>query len=285
MEKRYTIQIKYQDQTKKPYTADFQTKPEFAKGWKSVLETAHAGADITCMCFGRGDKKLSVRHLGGADSYCLARYPNSGPQHANDCIYYAPDPSKSGLQGYAEGVVTEIEDGGLRAKSSISAMVCYILANIEKPLSIKNITDALTAGCIANYFEICDSIDRLKAAGQIVEKDDRLYATPQCKAAVELIENDLPLTMREKSIACCQRALAKETYQRENRVDIEPDGNAFQVTLHVSDIDRDFMALKLYMPTKAQAQAVKEKFQANPVRVYEAVINTLFSEEQDPPID
>lgn len=63
-----------------------------------------------------------------------------------------------------------IEDGGLRAKSSISAMVCYILANIEKPLSIKNITDALTAGCIANYFEICDSIDRLKAAGQIVEK-------------------------------------------------------------------------------------------------------------------
>ena len=141
-----------------------------------------------------------------------------------------------------------IEDGGLRAKSSISAMVCYILANIEKPLSIKNITDALTA----NYFEICDSIDRLKAAGQIVEKDDRLYATPQCKAAVELIENDLPLTMREKSIACCQRALAKETYQRENRVDIEPDGNAFQV---------------------------------NPVRVYEAVINTLFSEEQDPPID
>ena len=70
-----------------------------------------------------------------------------------------------------------IEDGGLRAKSSISAMVCYILANIEKPLSIKNITDALTAGCIANYFEICDSIDRLKAAGQIVEKDDRLYAT------------------------------------------------------------------------------------------------------------
>jgi hypothetical protein len=86
---------------------------------KSVLETAHAGADITCMCFGRGDKKLSVRHLGGADGYCLARYPNSGPQHANDCIYYAPDPSKSGLQGYAEGVVTEIEDGGLRVRLGI----------------------------------------------------------------------------------------------------------------------------------------------------------------------
>ena len=100
--------------------------------------------------------------------------------------------------GQFDAFTAGIEDGGLRAKSSISAMVCYILANIEKPLSIKNITDALTAGCIANYFEICDSIDRLKAAGQIVEKDDRLYATPQCKAAVELIENDLPLTMREK---------------------------------------------------------------------------------------
>ena len=74
-----------------------------------------------------------------------------------------------------------IEDGGLRAKSSISAMVCYILANIEKPLSIKNITDALTAGCIANYFEICDSIDRLKAAGQIVKKTTGCMQHPSAK--------------------------------------------------------------------------------------------------------
>ncbi len=60
-------------------------------------------------------------------------------------------------------------------------MVCYILANIEKPLSIKNITDALTAGCIANYFEICDSIDRLKAAGQIVEKTTGCMQHPSAK--------------------------------------------------------------------------------------------------------
>ncbi|MGI1188109.1 DUF1173 family protein [Pseudomonas aeruginosa] len=116
MDKRYTVLIQYQDQTQQPYTPDFQTKAEFAKGWKAVMAKAHAGADITCLCFGRGAKKLAVRHLAGADGYCLARYPNTGPQHANDCIYYAPDASKSGLQGYAEGVVTESDDGGLRVR-------------------------------------------------------------------------------------------------------------------------------------------------------------------------
>lgn len=116
MEKRYPVLIQYQDKTQKPYTPEFQTSAEFAKGWKAVMAKAHAGAEITCQCFGRGAKKLAVRHLAGADGYCLARYPNTGPQHSNDCIYYAPDTSKSGLQGYSEGVVSENEEGGLRVR-------------------------------------------------------------------------------------------------------------------------------------------------------------------------
>jgi hypothetical protein len=86
---------------------------------KSVLETAHAGADITCMCFGRGDKNSLCGTSAAQMVTVWPDTPTPARSTQNDCIYYAPDPSKSGLQGYAEGVVTEIEDGGLRVRLGI----------------------------------------------------------------------------------------------------------------------------------------------------------------------
>lgn len=174
-----------------------------------------------------------------------------------------------------------IEEGGLRSKSAISTMVCYILTNIEEPLSVKTICDALLDGKIANYFEICDSIDKLKNNGQIIENaDGTLSATTACKEATLLVEKDLPITLREKSIECCQRALAKEIYKKENKVFIERTDNGYSINMHVSDKNNDFMELTLNVPTKLQAQTIEERFLQNPVRVYETFINTLFDENE-----
>ncbi len=116
MDKLYPVLICYPDQAKKTYSTTFQSKPEYAAKWKGVLTKAHAGAEVFCQCFGRGRKQLVVRHLLGSDGYCLARYPTTGPEHSNDCSFYAPDAAKSGLKGYAAGVVTESDDGGLRVR-------------------------------------------------------------------------------------------------------------------------------------------------------------------------
>lgn len=172
-----------------------------------------------------------------------------------------------------------IEEGGLRAKSAISTMVCYILSNIEEPLSVKTITSALTDGGIANYFEICDSIDKLIAKKQIIEHaDGTLTATDACKEATALIENDLPITLREKSIACCHKVIARELYKKENKVTIEKTESGYCIKMHVSDKTKDFMELSLTVPTKLQAQTIEEKFLQNPVKVYENLIDTLFEE-------
>ncbi len=174
-----------------------------------------------------------------------------------------------------------IEEGGLRSKSAISTMVCYILSNIDEPLTVEIISSALVQGKIANYFEVCDSIDKLKANGQIIEnRDGTLTPTSACKEATSLVEKDLPITVREKSIEICQRVLAKEIFKKENKVTVEKSSDRYKVTMHVSDKDRDFMELSMYVPTESQAQTIKEKFLSNPVRVYENLIGTLFSPEE-----
>lgn len=170
-----------------------------------------------------------------------------------------------------------IEEGGLRSSSSITIIACYILANCGEKITAKNIVDALVEGKIANYFEISNAISKMIKKGHFIENEDGyLEITDDCRYSVDLVENDLPITIREKSIELVRKIVKHEIYQKENKVDITKSGKGFTVTMHVSDKDCDFMVLSLYVPTETQAEVIKEKFHNHPAEVYETLMNALF---------
>ncbi|MHB8409005.1 MAG: DUF1173 family protein [Acidiferrobacterales bacterium] len=104
----------------KPYTAEFQTAEQYVRAWASTLQRAHASrADIRCLCPGSGDKRLSPHRVRENERFFLARYPNTGAEHAPECIYYRADPEKSGLGSYSQGVVVETREG-LKIQLAIS---------------------------------------------------------------------------------------------------------------------------------------------------------------------
>lgn len=173
-----------------------------------------------------------------------------------------------------------IKEGGLRSVASINLIVCYIIANIKAKVTAQNIIDTMDEGMIANHFEVSNAISKLKSQGVISEKQDgSLELNGSDKAMIDLVEKDLPLTLRDKSIKICQRLIAKETYQRENKAEIIPCDGGYNVNLTVSDKNNDFMSLTLFAATLTQAEVIKEKFITNPVRVYENLIDSIFSNE------
>lgn len=101
------------------YSSEFQTDPSRTEQWKRVLLLAHGKAVVSCNCPGQGEKRLSVRHRSDRDAFFLARFPETGHQHHDECTYYAPDPMASGLSGYQRGVVEDLEDGGVRIRLKV----------------------------------------------------------------------------------------------------------------------------------------------------------------------
>ena len=151
-----------------------------------------------------------------------------------------------------------IEDGGLRSSSSIAILACYIIARSEERLTKKNVVDALVEGKIANYFEITSAISKMIKTDNLVEGEDGyLSVTSKCAFNVEMLENDLPITIREKAVELAAKTARLEIYKKENKATVEKDGDKYKVTLHVSDKNCDFMVLSLYFPSEAQAQVVK----------------------------
>lgn len=169
--------------------------------------------------------------------------------------------------------------GGLRSVASIQFLVCYIIASIDGKVTAQNIIEAVDEGMIANHFEISNAIAKLIKIGTVNEAEDgALSLTTNDKELLEIVERDLPLTVRESAITLCQKVIAKETYKRENKVEItELENGAYEITLHISDGEIDFFKLTLYSATIEQAEFIKDKFITNPVKVYENLINGIFN--------
>ncbi len=174
-----------------------------------------------------------------------------------------------------------VKDGGLRSVNSIYLTVCYIVENINGKVTKDVITKAMSEGGLANYFEVSDAVGKLIKSGTLLENGDgALSLNKNTGADIELVEKDLPYTVRERSIRLVQKIIAKEKYRRENEAKIVKTDNGYDVILNISDGDTEYMKLKLFATTIEQAEMMKEKFLTNPANVYEAVISGIFSNEE-----
>ena len=177
-----------------------------------------------------------------------------------------------------DAFMANVKDGGLRSVSSIYMLVCYIVANMNKRVSAATIIEAVNDAMIANYFEISDALNKLIKAGTINEGDDKmLYMDEQDVKEIALIEKDLPLTIRQRSIKACQKVIARESYKRENKIICEQVDGGYKVHLKVSDNTTDFMNLELFAVTDTQAELIKDKFISDPAAVYETLIDAIFN--------
>ena len=179
-----------------------------------------------------------------------------------------------------DAFTANVKNGGLRSISSITMLVCYIVANLNNKVKADTITLALSESMLANHFEVSDSISKLLKAGTIKQNEDMtLYMDDTEIDEIDLIEKDLPFTVRQNSIKACQKIIAKETFKRENTAEIIKTDNGYKVILSVSDNEIDFLRLELFAVSITQAEIIRDKFISNPVKVYDTLIESIFNNE------
>lgn len=114
----YPVEIRVGTESRS-YSPQFQTEKQYADAWKRVLILCHGKAEVRCLCPGSGDKRLSIHSRSISDRFHLARFPETGTEHSEDCLYYAADPAMSGLGSYRRGVVQELDDGATKIKLKV----------------------------------------------------------------------------------------------------------------------------------------------------------------------
>ena len=174
-----------------------------------------------------------------------------------------------------------IAPGGLRSKSDIRILICYILKSVQAPLSGEDIINILQEKALANYFEANDALSALEALGNIRRKEDGTYVLePQGESIADNLDVLLPLSVRDKAISAALNMLANAKVERENTVTTQRLENGYNVTCHISGGDMELMKLSVYVPDLYQARVVKKNFHREPQRVYNLLLAALTGDDE-----
>jgi len=166
-----------------------------------------------------------------------------------------------------------VDFGGLRSKSDIRVLLCYLLCGVKAPLSQNDIVSVLCENGYANYFEVVDSLSVLSSAGSIsVDTEGNFIANELTSEISMRLGTTLPNSIREHAVMFATQLLAAAKRERENKVEIFETENGYKIECHVSGGKYDLMSFSLLVPDKEQAKLVKKNFLESPETFYRAIL-------------
>lgn len=175
---------------------------------------------------------------------------------------------------FDEGIVL----GGMRSKTEIRTLICYLLKSVNAPLSKEMVVNALMEKGLANYFETSACFDDLIKNGNIApneENSDLFRNTSNGDMIATQLEDTLAPTVKERATECVLSLLKQQQLESENKVTIEKCDNGYTVNCAISGGDMDLLRFSLYVPDITQARLIRKNFYKNPDMFYSVIIAML----------
>ncbi|MDO5124381.1 MAG: DUF4364 family protein [Eubacteriales bacterium] len=168
--------------------------------------------------------------------------------------------------------------GGVRSKTEVRILICYLLASVDVPMTKENVIDALLEKGLTNYFEASSCFDDLADRGNIKKLDDnpKYYVpTENGRTVARDLADNLPLTVRERAYECALNLLLQEKNERENKVSVEKCDHGYNMTCSISGGDMNLMEVSLFLADSDQVKTVKKNFYKNPQLFYKVMIAVM----------
>ena len=168
--------------------------------------------------------------------------------------------------------------GGMRSKTEIRTLICYIFNSVGAPMSKDTIVNALMEKGLANYFETSSCFDDLLRHGNIEPSadDPTLFVnTANGSMIATQLEDTLAATVKERAMECVLSLLRQQRIESENHVRIEKSGSGYNVTCTISGGDADLLSFTVFVPDVSQARLIRKNFYKNPDVFYTVMIAML----------
>lgn len=181
-----------------------------------------------------------------------------------------------------DAITSGVEPCGLRSRTEIKTLICYLVSKLETPITREQLSSVICEEGIANYFELNQALSEVIQSGNITAADSdsgssELFITPSGREFSRSIEHQVPYTIRENAFNACIRLQTRLRREREHKITITQLDNGCNITMSVVDGDDELMTVTLFVADYEQANAVKEKFLSDPVKVYSNIVALLMA--------
>lgn len=178
-----------------------------------------------------------------------------------------------------------VRPGSPGTEVEVKMLLCYVLSNLEQAMTFDQLYEALSDHGIVNYFELIQLLDKLLETGHLSAVappgSPALYtATDLGTQAGDELGKDLPLTVREKSLASCRRLLARERRLSEVKISETPCQDGFMLEFAIPDDRGEILSLQVFSPTRHECELLKRRFLNAPLTIYKGIIALLTGDER-----
>lgn len=176
-----------------------------------------------------------------------------------------------------------VELGGLKNSADIKVLICYLLKSIGKPLTRKNMIDAITGNGIANYFEVNQGLsDLVKTeclSSQGALENQTFTLTQKGADVAETLESNLSINVRKRAVRETLSLLTRLRRESENKIEIDRlENGGYSVSFTILDGTDKLMQLQLYVADMFQAEQLKNNFLEDPAGLYAMILSRLAGE-------
>lgn len=174
-----------------------------------------------------------------------------------------------------------IEPGGLTDDLEVKILICFLLKNMEQPLSFDQINEVLQQTGFVNYFEFVEAISDLQRTEHICsvtgEDGEEAFQLTEIGAAMaQTFHGTLPLTVREKTVETAGQLINRQKQMQDIEVNYHAISDGYVLTMKMKDIGSDLMDLQLFIPTEDECIELRENIYKDPLLLYKTMLAVLF---------
>lgn len=180
-----------------------------------------------------------------------------------------------------DAFVGGIKRGGLTSSFEVKILICYMIHTLDVPVTFDELYEAISEN--VNYFEYVSAVSELSAAGSLIleniqeGKGTFKLTEAGVRTALEF-KSSVPLTVRERTMDTAEKTIRARKLEEENTVSYVKVDDGFMLTMTVKDIGSDLLTLTVFLPTEKECIQTRQRFQEDPLRIYQGVIGLLLGE-------
>lgn len=172
--------------------------------------------------------------------------------------------------------------GFIQDKLEIKFLILYITARVIEPIPFDTVLDLTLCDDAIDYFDFSDCLADLVRTEHLTLENDLYAITSKGRRNSQICESSLPYSVRLR----CDRNLSEwnRRLRRKNQVrastEKRPNGT-YTVRLALDDDMGSVMDLRLMVIHQDMAEALSDRFQRSPERLYSEIIKTLLDDYKD----
>ena len=165
--------------------------------------------------------------------------------------------------------------GFLNDKLDIKLLILFVLRRLPSEIDIEKLADLILIDGGVGYFDYKECLAELVSNAQIEENDNRVKITAKGSRNGEILETDLPFSVRkkaEKTLAPVAEEMLRSSMILANHEETE---GGFTVYLAVSDGIGNILDMKILASDEEQAEVIEKNFRSRAEEYYNRFIEEL----------